>query len=326
MDTAYLYSGTYASVLTSRLLSEAQRELLLASTTTDQVRTILQDTPFAPFATADSDVRSATQAFLATQVAFLRTLIPDPHVTDVLLSRHDYYNLKQIALGKRSSLTDEAILVTCRPLGTIAPATLLQQINGDTLRFSNPALGNLYRQLIDASVFPHDAVDVALFTHLTEVVSQYPDSFIARYVALQIDLHNLLMRLRVLTHPDSAALEVAGVFIPGGTMTSAGLASLESVLTRLTRFGGETQWREAREAFLERHDFSLLDRAADNYLLRFLKQESIAVHSPATLFAYYHAAFEHVQFIEAVVTAHAAGLSNEHLRRLVRHSLLTYAY
>jgi vacuolar-type H+-ATPase subunit C/Vma6 len=326
MDTTYLYSGTYASVLTSRLLSDAQRELLLATTTEAQVRTILEDTPLAPHLTTDTDVRSAAEAFLVAQVAFIRTLTPDPTVAAIMLLRHDYYNLKQIALGKRAGSSDDTILATCRPLGTIAPATLLERATKERLRFDEPRLGQLWRQLMDAPQFPHDAVDAALFAHLVSLAEAHPHPFLHEYVALSIDLHNLLMRLRVLTHPDSAALVVSGTFIPGGTMTSAGLASLDSVLDRLARFGGDAHWREAREAFMAAHDFSLLDRAADNYLLRFLKQASLEIHSPASLFAYYHAVTEHVQFVTAVVSAHAAGLSNDALRRLVRHSLLAYAY
>ncbi len=326
MDSTYLYSGTYASVLSSRLLSETQRELLLASSTPAEMHTVLLDTPLAAYVTEHPDIKIATQAFVAAEVTKLRRLIPDEVVLAILLLRHDYYNAKQIVLAKQAGQSDEATVARCRPLGTISPARLLTLVNTNTLRFTYPELGELYRTIAEANPLPHDIVDVALLTHLVSLADQYPNSFVSRYVTLTIDLHNLLMRLRVLTHPESDALLLTGTFVPGGSMSKTGLESLESVLSRLGRFGGEAHWREAKEAFEINRDFSQLDRAADNYLMRFLKRESIEVHSPAPLFAYYHAVLEHTQFIAAIASAHAAGLQNSSLRHLVRNSLLSYAY
>ena len=326
MDSAYLYSGTYTSVLANRLLTEAQRELLLSSSSLTEVRTILTDTVLAPFLGEGNDIKVATQLFLEDQVALLRRLAPDETALAILLLRNDYYNLKQIAIGKLANESDEVLLGRCRNLGTIAPARLLQLAHTNTLRFTYPELGALYRTITESPNFSHAHVDEAMLTHLHALVAVYPDSFVARYVAVLIDLYNLTMRLRVLFDPDSDALSVTGEFVVGGSMTNAGLASLESTLIRLDRFGGANHWREARETFEKTHDFSALDRARDNYLHRFLKTESIEIHSPAPLFAYYHALTEHMQFIEAVSTAHAVGLDNNALRAITRHSLLDYAY
>lgn len=326
MDSTYLYSGTYASVLTSRLLTEAKRELLLSSTSLSEVRTILQDTVIAPYLSDTSDLKSATRGFLVAEIATLRRLAPDPQVMSILLLRHDYYNLKYITLGIRTGLSGEAILKQCRDLGTIKPERLLRLIETNTLRFTHPELGTLYRTLSESATFPHALVDETLLRHMHQLASAYPDSFVSQYVAVIIDLYNLRMRLRVLVNPDSNALAITGTFVLGGTMTSAGLASLDSTLIRLERFGGAGHWREACETFATHHDFSAIDKAADDYLHRFLKSASIAIHSPAPLFAYYHAVIEHVQFIDAVITAHTVGLDNATLRSITRHSLLDYAY
>lgn len=326
MDSAYLYSGTYTSVLANRLLTEAQRELLLSSTSLDDARTVLNDTVLAPFLSERSDINIATQAFLEDQVALLRRLAPDETVLAILLLRHDYYNLKQITIGLQAGDADEQIIARCRNLGTINPSRLLQLTRANTLRFTYPELGTLYQKLSESAVISHALVDEALLNHLHTLTLAYPDSFVSRYVGILIDLYNLNMRLRVLIDQDSDALSITGEFVQGGTMTSSGLASLESTLVRLDRFGGTNHWREAREAFEKNHDFSAIDRARDNYLHRFLKSESIIIHSPASLFAYYHALQEHMQFIEAISTAHTVGLDNATLRAITRHSLLDYAY
>lgn len=326
MDSSYLYSGTYASILTSQLLSPNQRELLVASSSLDEVRTILLDTPFASFVNETTDIKQATNLFVCAQVDALRRLIPDSTVFSILTLRSDYYNLKQIVLNQRAKRTDEECIAACQNLGSITPERLLRLVTTNTLRFSYPELGRIYTEIIDTNPLPHDTVDAAHLTHLKQLSEEYPDSFIERYVTLTIDLHNLMTRLRVLAHPESDALQIDGSFVTGGSMTKSGLESLETVLLRLTRFGGEPMWREAVAAFASNRNFTLLDQTADNYFMRFLKRESIAVHSPAPLFAYYHAMLEHAQFIDAVVTARNAGLDQTTLRTLTRHSLLEYAY
>lgn len=48
MQSKYIYAGTYSSMLIDRLLTKNQRELILATKSTVELRKVLQDTCFAP--------------------------------------------------------------------------------------------------------------------------------------------------------------------------------------------------------------------------------------------------------------------------------------
>jgi vacuolar-type H+-ATPase subunit C/Vma6 len=329
MSSDYVYSGTYTNVLTARLFTSAHRELLLGSKSIAEVRKILQDTTISPFLTEGVDLRTSLHSFEVAQKKLLERLAPDPKLLQLLFLRYDYYNVKQVLIGKNIGLTDEDILTRCISLGNIEPAKLLQLITDNTLRFDYPHLAAVVsefekkKQINSLSEY----VETGYLKNLSLLAHSYPaDSFIRRYVTLEIDLYNIVMRLRVLTHPTTTHVAITGSHVAGGSFESYDLATLELTLKRLGQYGSQTLWREAVELFTKSKDFTVLDRTIDNYRTAWLKRESIEIHSPVSLFVYFETVLEHVRFIEAIITAHNTGLDSLTLRSLLRNSIHSYAF
>lgn len=327
MQTAYIYAGTYSSLLENRLLSANQRELLLGTKSVADVSKVLQDTCFAPYLNAGQSLNSSLDTFVTEQKNQLAKLAPDKTI-NILFLRYDYSNLKIISKGLAAGETEAEIVERCSQLGTINPTRLFGLVTSNRLRFTETRLANdlAAAESQNGNGSLEDYLDYAYLNHARDIAKESNDEFANVYTTTVIDLHNLLMRLRSLVHTESEAIIVSGKFVPGGSMSKAGLESLDTVLARLYRFGGQSLWQDALTKFKEAHDFSGIDRAADNFLAQTLKRATIKQHSPAPLFAYFYSLLEHTQFVRTIVAAHNVGLPEAELRALVRNSLHDYAY
>lgn len=327
MQTAYIYAGTYSSLLESRLLSTTQRELLLGTKSVADVRKVLQDTCFAPFLNTEEPLNKSLNAFVVDQKNKLAKLAPDQTI-NILFLRHDYENLKIISKGLAAGETEIEIIERCNELGTIPATKLLNLITSNRLRFTETRMANDLSQAEsqNGNGSLDNYLDYAYLNYANDIAKESGDEFAIGYVKTIIDLYNLRMRLRSLVHTESEAIIVSGKFVLGGSMSKTGLESLDNVLTRLYRFGGQSLWQDALAKFKESHDFSGIDRAADNFLAQTLKRATIKQHSPAPLFAYFYSLQEHTQFVRTIVAAHNVGLPEAELRALVRNSLHDYAY
>jgi len=327
MQSKYIYAGTYSSLLINRLLPANQRELLLATTSLDEVRKVLQDTCFSPYLDINQTLSDNWDKFVTDQKEKIVKIAPEPEALDMLFLRYDYANLKLIHRALNAKESEGAILGGCSNLSTIKPLRLYQAIAAGNLQMLSEefadalktAAGSISRSL-------SDVLDQAYFNHVKTIDNAAQDKFVSKYVSTIIDLHNLKMRLRSFVHTESEAIIVKGEMVDGGTLSPNDLESLETILNRVHHFGGKKIWSEAVTKFTENHDFTAIDRAADNYLAQFLKTATIDIHSPAPLFAYFLSVLDHTQFVRAVIAARNVGLSEIELRALVRNSIHDYAY
>lgn len=328
MQSSYIYSGTLAHVLTARLLTEAQRELLLGSTSVSDVHTILQDTKMGPFLHTAVQPTDGIEQFRVSVKESLLGMTTDPQVLAVLFLRYDYANLKRIRQQHMRGLGIEDVEHTLSNLGMLSPKQLVVAItkNHTDDRYTSLLSAYTSSEKLQGEASLGDHFDYAYLTHMRDIARQYPHTFVERYSALCIDLHNINTHLRILAHGENANLIVAGTFVPGGTITKDTLSHLETAIKTVRNFSRNGAWQKAVDAYVERKDFTELDRESDNYLMQFLRRESIEIHSPASLFAYFHTVLEHTQFVEAIIGAHNAGLDGPTLRTLLRTSFTQHDF
>lgn len=327
MQSKYIYAGTYSSMLIDQLPTANQRELLLATTSIEEIRKILQDTCFAPYLDTAHTLSENLEQFVFSQKNKLVQISPDPTIFDVLFLRYDYANVKLIHKALEAKETEDEVLAKCSNLGTIPAAKLFKTMVAGQLTSLSPQLSEALKEATSTTTRTFaDVFDQAYLNHTKAIAGSTKNKFVSEYVTTVIDLHNLQMRLRSFVHTESEAIIVQGEIVAGGTLSASDLESLETILKRVNRFGGEKNWRDAITNFSENHDFTAIDRASDNYLAQFLKAATIDPHTPAPLFAYFLSVLEHTQFVRAVIAARNVGLSETELRALVRNSIHDYAY
>jgi len=330
-QSSYIFAGTYAYVLTQKLLSETQRELLLGAQDSDALKVALQDTFLGTYLSqAQGDIDAALDLALVDTKKELLSVAPNQELLSVLWLEYDFYNaktlLKRTLAGGDVGETDAVKEARFRPLGNYSFERLSKAISTGATAFLHPALG----KAVDASqkaktVHDIDAImDRAYLETALEESEKTKGKFLIAYVGIIVDLFNLRTQLRLVAGEPHIAPEI--VCVGGCNFNKSDLVSEEQILKLLTRYGGDAQWKEAIAEFESTRDFTLIDKAAEEYVMHWLKKQSIDMHSPAPLVAYLVVMKENIQFIRTVKTAKYVGLSEKLLRDLVRKSFTAYVY
>lgn len=319
MSSTYIYAGTRAKTLERKLLSETQFELLTSAKSVEEMHKVLYDTYLAPFL----DKKNGATTTLSIDKSIvdakntLQLIAPKPEMLDIMWIKYDFHNLKTIIKGKRVGLTDEQIIEKCFNVGLVSSEKLLRAYSEKSLRAINPHLKEAAEKAeVSKHVFEIDlAMNTSYFTAIQNLSRNINDPFITKFVTLLIDLFNINAALRA---DAIEGIEQKDVYFQGGTLTRQDVESKENILKILYRFGGEKRWAHAIEVAEKNNSYSPLEKAADEYVLDFLKQESLLIFTPASLFSYFYAQKNNAQIIGAILTAKKSGMPEKELRATLR--------
>ena len=318
-DSAYVYAGTAAYTMTTNLLTEAERERIIGAESVDALVEVLKETHFGTAIAQTEDIDHALGKAMAEARHELERLAPDPHLLKVLWLRYDFYNLKTI-LKRQHEGYDAATEEDLVTMGTHSFQTLekaVQTGNGATL---HNALNAAFKSAPkDLHALDHH-MEVKYLAAALEEAELADKPFAVRYVRLLTNLYAILSCLRAHARGDAPTL------IAGSDCSAKDIQSVEALLNRLSHVGFSRHWNNAIERYRESGNFSELDKAADDYMMKWLKRQSIVLHSPAPVFAYWHVFRENVQLIRAALTAKKVGMDEKTLREIIRTSYNAYVY
>jgi len=318
-DERYIYAGTYAYTRLSKLLTDAERERLIGTVSVAELTDVLKTTYFGSYFVGNATIDGALGAAMTDARHILNRLSPHPNLLSVLWLRYDFYNLKvamkQHRLGVEDATEDRFIALGQHSFTTIEKA--VKSGKAATLEGHLAAAFNAAPTDTNAldTFFEIRYLEAAL-----EEAKLVDKPFVVRYTRLLINLFAILSALRAHARGD------APIHIKVGDLSPKDIGSVDILLNRLTRFGFSKHWQLAVENYRTSGDFSLLDRAADDYLMKWLKRQSIMLDSPAPLFAFWHVFRENVQLIRAVHTARKVHMSEKDLRDIIRTSYNAYVY
>lgn len=318
MSTKYVYAGTRAHALTNTLLNENQLERLLGAKSVDEAHQVLQDTFLAPHLARHekSHLSRAIDESIRDAKHLLNFISPEPELLDILWIRYDFFNIRTIVKGKRKGLGEAELLTMLYGSGTLNEGQLIKAIFEDKVDRLGARFANAVREASSAEhSYEIDFVTEAhYFEAIREIVQNVKDVFVQKYVAMMIDLFNVRSRLRSSTLPEGTKPP----FISGGSISQERLVSEDSTLEALYRYGGEAIWSEAIQSYRKLGTHALVDKVSQEYQLRFLKQASMDLFSPAPLFAYFTALKNNAQIIKAIVVAKEASIPEQELRFILR--------
>ncbi len=319
MNTKYIYSGSRAKALETRLLSDVQVERLLSSKELPETFKALQDTFLAPYMAEHekTDVNKALDQSMLETKNILASISPEPELLNILWIKYDFYNLKAIMKGKKAGFNNEEIVEKCSHASVYTPEKLIQAYDEKKLHLLNKHFNDATEEAESAKeVFEIDiAMNIHYFKAIKDIASTHKNNFVNEYVSLLVDFFNLESSLRLLS---LNKMGVKNIFITGGTVYKKDLEGQKNILEQYKKLGGEKVWDEAIKEFEKTGDFSLLERTADEYTLSYLKEKSADIMSPAPLFAYFSAKKNNAQTIRAVMVAKQAGLPERDLRIILR--------
>lgn len=318
-DERYIYAGTYAYTLSSKLLSEAEREKIIGSATIPELTEALRATFFGAYFAGSDDVEQAVVRAMVDARRTLQRLSPNPHLLSILWIRYDFYNLKVLMKRSRPEYGD-ASEDTFVPLGVHPYAALERAVKTG----NGAALHDSLAAAIVSAPKNVDELDTFMEARYLEAALHEAEEsdkpFAVRYIRILITLFSILSALR------AHARGEAPVHIAVSDFSPRDIQNPDTMLTRLSHIGFARHWTAAIDAFKNHNDFSTLDRAADDFLMKWLKRQSIVLDSPAPLFSYWHVLRENTQLIRAALTARKVGMSETKLRDIIRTSYNSYVY
>ena len=325
-NSEYIYAGTSSYALQQKLLSETQRELLLGTHSHQEFLEALQGTFFGTYLTsAKGDVEKALRNVLTDAKKALIALSPEPDLLDIMWHKYDFYNLRvMLKRGEDGNGTDNGDILF--PMGTYSLETLSKVVQTGSFSSLNSHLAAAVKDAKKNTKVSMSAVmDRHYLLYAVQKADEVGNPFLSKYIALLVDLYNLRSRLRAAAGSEDGV--ATGVeHVSGGTIPPHNLDRTDDILARLSKFGGDALWKDAIEAYKDRGDFTLIDKTADDYTMKWLKGQTVDLHSPAPLFGYLANVKENVQFIRAVGIAKYVGLSEKLLRDMVRKSFTEYVY
>jgi len=320
MDTRYYYSASRIKSLETSLLSEVQLERLLGSKDEEEAFKVMHDTFLASYIT-DPQKTNLPRVFrkcITNTKKLLESIAPEPELTDFLWIRYDYYNLKTITKGKKVGLSDEEIIEKCYFAGKYNPEKLLQAVNAGELQRIFLDFQKAYDQAVNVKeVYEIDIImNLAYFRTISRWAQEIKNDFVKEYVQLVIDLYNSKTQLRIQSLKESMIFP--DVFAPGGTIPLSDLKTKDQIFEKFTKFGGKNHWKEALREYKEHNHYSMIEKAADDYIVTFLKEKSIDIFSPATLFAFFRARKNNIDVIKTIMVAKDSGVGEAELRFMLR--------
>ena len=318
-DEAYVYAGTAAYTMLTKLLSDAERERILGAEDATALVEVLKETHFGTAIAGTENLDEALQKASMHAKYELNMLTPNPHLLNVLWLRYDFYNLS-VLLKRSAGEYDPAEEENMVPFGTRSFGVLekaVQTGNGGALHSTLNAAFQKAPKNADAL---EDYMEVKYLAAALAEAESADSPFAVQYVRLLTNLYTILSGLR------AHARGHMPVHVPESDVAQKDMASADKLMEILSRFGFSKHWGSTIERYRESGNFSELDKAADEYVMKWLKRQAITLGSPAPLFAYWHVLRENVQLIRAAMTAKKVGMDEKTLREIIRTSYNAYVY
>ena len=322
MNKKYIYSTSRVRTLQNELLSGQQLERMVTAKDTREAFAVLSDTFLAPFVAGVelSGLPRALRKSVSAGKRLLAEIAPEPEIMNILWYRYDFYNLRVTAKAARVGLSDEEIDELCYYAGSLPPREIISAWRKEKFTSLYGELARAAEEIKDERE-PHRinlSADKHYFAAITAVAKKSGNSFLRDYVSLLVDFYNLRLCLRWPLLAEQIRIAPEKLRIEGGKITfspNAGSAECEKAFSDLN----EELFRAPLKAALREKDFSLLEKAIDDYLRDFLVARAEAdIFSPAPLFRYFVALRADAALVKTIMAAKESEMSAERLRGLLR--------
>lgn len=319
-DAHYIYGATSAYVAMQKLLNRNERERLIGAGSLENATTVLKETFLGRYLSGNTDVETALKNALGAVKQEIVKSVPNAHLANVLFLRYDFYNLKVLMKLATAEIERPDVYDRLSLLGMHAPSVLVKAMLTKNTADLHPALVDAINNVAKNKNTLDNALETRYLAAARAEAELSGKAFAVRYVTILTNLFAIIAGLRAhaqglpAPHPEHLPFSHKELNDP------------EALLKRLSRIGWSKHWSDAVTLYREQKDFSVLDKALDDFLMKWIKRQSIQIDSAAPFYAYWHVMRENVAFVRAVYTAHKVGLPEKTLRNIIRTSYSAYVY
>lgn len=317
---SYIYASSRIAALEAGLLSESQMERMISAKSADEAFGALHDTFLAPYIAGvkKENLSRALRKSVSATKKLITDIAPDKELFEVLWLYYDFYNLSTIVKGLKVGLSQEELMERCFFAGVHMPDKVIDAVKSENVAHLHPELARAFRAMHDVE-HSYDIDHVANMAYLrvvADVAEHGTEEFVRMYATKVIDFFNLETQLRLVLHPSD--LDRTALFAPGGSYRLEDLPDRQAIIERYRKQDYGAMWEEALASFEEMGDYAVLEKAVDEYMVRFVKEHNTSILSPVPLFAYFLAHRNNTQIIKTIMVAQESGMPQTDLRRILR--------
>lgn len=307
---------------TRKPLGEAQLERLLTAPDYAEALRLLGEMGWPE--PEGRDVQALSVGMLEKACAELRSITPDPALTDLFLLRHDAQNLKALLKARLLGAQPEA-LSRC---GTIPVDTLRHAVaehNYSPLPGAFRAVMEALEKRVAIEPDPMEIdvrIDRALYQEIEGTLKKSGSKAARAFFASKADLQNLVtfLRLKAAGH---SGMALKDFLLPGGTVTDKAWEHLEarpeSLASRFWSYGRKVV-SALNKAAADPKAIPALEKAADDYLLDLFRPLRNQPYSVDVLIGWLLAHERETAAVRLILAGKLNGFPQELIRERLREA------
>ncbi len=326
-DVRYAYAVGVIRVLETRSFSRERIERAAEASTTEEVLRILAETPYSEFLSAlkgPEDYEFFLEKEHQRVINLLQSLTKDPPLTDLLIDRFDFHNLK-VALKERFGEQDlDSAYV---PFGGISVLTMKAAVNEEDFASLPLWLAQPAEQVVREFPARQDPkwidflVDRKMYELLITTSRAEGSLFLHDVIQKEIDLINILSLFRI-RYGGQERGRFLESFIEGGSLARPFFLQLfDEPLEAIPGRFAYTPYRDLVENgwnHLNSHaSFVVLERMGRDFILEYLRRANLIAFGIEPLIAYVYAKENELRMIRTIMVGKLNGVPSN----LIKESL-----
>ena len=295
-DTAYAYGVGRIRALETRMLTRHDFTRLLAVEDIEAFFRILSETEYGmlfPSIPEPRDFEARLQAHLGDVLHLVDHLSRDPDITDLVMSRHDYFNLKVLMKKEVSGREADTLL---SPDGLVDTTVLAAVVRGEAVADAPVHLiraCDAARRGASKGVDPQNLdvkIDREMFAYFWSVLKQAKVPFLQGWLERVIDLVNIKTFFRSVWTQE-AGQHLKESLVENGSLEIEFYRTLreEPRETHPQRVGATRDARcvdEGISFFRTKGTFARLEQLADGYMITYLRRTALTAFGIEPIMAY----------------------------------------
>ena len=285
MSSQVIYNSISAEALAKPLLTKTEEESLFQASNSEEIFSVLQNTPLGLYLNSDSKdiskIEFACEQYIYAFKHETQYLFVKDEIQKILWAQYDFHNVSVLTKAKSSGEDFSVIEPLLSTLGFYTKDDLYSHFITDTLNQLDPLMHEAYHKAywhIEAGDVARGELEIEkyywLYCKNYSIASQ--DIFIQEYQKITIDIANILTRIR---SKNNTRIDFARYFIAGGNYGIERFSSIDSAIELLEKFGGFDRWRSAVEECVSKGEGSALDWLQRTYLLEYATSQTKTIFS-----------------------------------------------
>ena len=326
-DVRYAYAVGVIRVLETRSLSKERIERAADAANADEVLRVLAETPYAEYLSTLSGPENY-ESFLEVEhskaLNLLEDLTEDPVLTDLLLCRFDFHNVK-VALKEKFGGQD--LTVAYVPFGRIPTAVIKTAVTEEDLSVLPEWLVDSTGQVLKEFSEKKDpkwidfVLDKEMYKRCVRTTCAEGSLFFHELVRREIDVINILSLFRVRRSSDERG-QFAEAFIEGGSLSRDFFSQmfdepLDAIPGRFAYTAYRNLVEEGWDHLSRQGSFALFERGGQDLVLEYLRKAKLIAFGIEPLIAYLYSKENEIRMIRTIMV----GKLNQVESSLIRENL-----